>query len=195
MTIQVVKPNLAELERCIARFSELERCETGIPDMQMPEFKRTFLNVLGFSQPKGPGEFSPFGDTAVAKITHLKAGFGTSFVAAKPGRGVAMHAHDSVECFLFISGKWKLEWEMENGTDYVVLGPLDFIACPIGVERRFECVETDPGKDEGLMLTIVAGDAPSAVASSATIRHLLDSGIYTPEQAEAVLKNTGTPHW
>jgi len=81
-----------------------------------------------------------------------------SFVAAKPGKGVAMHLNDTVESFLFIKGKWKLEFELDKGTDYVILGPLDFIARPIGVEHRFECIEADPGEEEGLMLTIVAGD-------------------------------------
>ena len=195
MTTQIVKPSLAEVQKGIARFSELERCQTGIPDMLLPEFNRTFLNVLGFSHPKGTGKVSPFGDTAVAKITHLKAGLGVSFVSAKPGKGVAMHLHDTVESFLFIKGKWKLEFELDKGTDYVILGPLDFIACPIGVEHRFECIEAAPGEEEGLMLTIVSGDEPAAIGSPASIRHLLDAGIFTPEQAEAVLKNTGTPHW
>jgi len=195
MSVQIIKPSLAEVEKGIARFSELQRVTTGIPDMLLPEFHRTFLNVLGFSQPKGVGKVSPFGDTAVARITHLKAGLGVSFVSARPGKGVAMHIHDTVECFLFISGKWKLEFELDKGTDYIVLGPLDFIACPIGVEHRFEVVEAPPGQDEALMLTIVSGDSPAAIGSPAAIRHLLDAGIFSPEQAEAVLKNTGTPHW
>jgi quercetin dioxygenase-like cupin family protein len=195
MSVAIVKPSLAEVQKGIARFSELKRVTTGIPDMLLPEFNRTFLNVLGFSQPKGVGKVSPFGDTAVAKITHLKAGLGVSFVSAKPGKGVAMHIHDTVESFLFLKGKWKLEFELDKGTDYVILGPLDFIACPIGVEHRFECIEADPGEEEGLMLTIVAGDEPAAIGSPATIRHMVDAGVFTPEQAEAVLKNTGTPHW
>jgi len=192
MAVPIIKPSLAEVRKGIARFSELERCTTGIPDMLLPEFQRTFLNVLGFSQPKGVGKVSPFGDAAVAKITHLKAGLGVSFVAAKPGKGVAMHIHDTVESFLFIKGKWKLEFELDKGTDYVILGPLDFIACPIGVEHCFQCIEAEPGEEEGLMLTIVSGDAPAAIGSPASIRHLLDAGIFTPEQAEAVLENTGT---
>jgi hypothetical protein len=98
MSVPISKPSLAEVEKCIARFSKLEHCQTGIPDMQLPEFQRTFLNVLGFSQPKGTGKVSPFGDTAVAAITHLKAGLGVSFVAAKPGKGCgdAPPRHDRV---------------------------------------------------------------------------------------------------
>lgn len=67
MNTQIVKPLLAEVQKGIALFSDLERVTTGIPDMLLPEFQRTFLSVLGFSQPKGTGRVSPFGDTAVAR--------------------------------------------------------------------------------------------------------------------------------
>jgi hypothetical protein len=53
MAIPIVKPTLAELQKGIARFSELKGVTTGIPDMKLPEYHRAFLNVLGFSQPKG----------------------------------------------------------------------------------------------------------------------------------------------
>jgi hypothetical protein len=170
-----MKPKLAEVDKCIARFSKLERFETGIPDMLLPEFHRTFLNVLGFSQPKGTGQFSPFGDTAPAAVTHLKAGFGVSFVAVRPGKGVAMHIHDS--------------------TDYRILEPLDFTACPIGAEHCFQCIEAPPGQDEALIQGIVVGESPAAIGSPASIRHMVEVGVFTPERAEAVLKNTETPHW
>ena len=64
MPIAVVKPTRAELDRCVARFSELQRCYTGLPDMQRPEDRRSVLNVLGFSQPKAAGQYSPFGEMA-----------------------------------------------------------------------------------------------------------------------------------
>jgi hypothetical protein len=117
--IPIVKPTYEEVKKGLARFSELEGATTGLPDMKLPEFQRTFLNVLGFSQGEeaAPGvSSSPFGDEAVAKITHMKAGFGVSFISAKPGKGVMMHNHDSIECFLILKGKWKIEVE---------LGPVD----------------------------------------------------------------------
>ena len=187
MPIAVVKPTRAELDRCVARFSELQRCDTGLPDMQLPEGRRAFLNVLGFSQPKAPGQFSPFGDMAPAAVSHLKAGFGLSFIAALPGCGVSMHTHDTVETFLVISGKWKLEWELDTGPDFAILEPLDFMACPIGVQRRFECVESAPDKDDGLILGMIAGESPATEASPAAIRRLVEAGIFTPEQAQAAL--------
>ena len=183
MAITVNQPSRDEMTKSIARFSELTRCNTGLPDMALPDCQRTFLNVLGFSQPKGEGQFSPFGDLAPAAISHVRAGFGMAFVAAKPGCGVLMHTHDTVETFMVMHGKWKLEWELENGTEAVMLGPLDFIACPIGVQRRFECVEAGPGREEGLLLGVIGGDAPAAEISAAGIRRLIDAGIFKEDQA------------
>ena len=175
--IATVKPTREELMRSVARFVDLERCDTGLPDMALPECRRTFLNVLGFSQPQGDGVFSPFGDQAPAAISHLKAGFGLSFIAAEPGKGVLMHSHDTVETFMVMKGKWKVEWELDSGTQGVTLGPLDFIACPVGVQRRFECVEAAPGEREGLLLGVIGGDAPAAEISPAGLARLAEAGI------------------
>ncbi|MBL8386068.1 MAG: cupin domain-containing protein [Burkholderiales bacterium] len=185
MSITVIQPSRAEMQRCVARFSDLTRCSTGLPDMQLPECERTFLNVLGFSQPKGEGQYSPFGDMAPAAVSHLRAGFGLAFVAAKPGCGVLMHTHDTVETFVVMHGTWKLEWELDSGTEAVTLAPLDFIACPIGVQRRFECIEAGAGRAEGLLLGIIGGDAPAAEISPQGIARLVAAGIFQPGQQAA----------
>ena len=58
MAIKVVQPTRADMAKCVARFGELVPCSTGVVDMGLlPESERTFLNVLGFSQPKGEGQF------------------------------------------------------------------------------------------------------------------------------------------
>ena len=195
MAIKTIQPTRAEMSRCVARFSELVPCNTGVVDMGLlPESERTFLNVLGFSQPLGEGQFSPFGNLAPAAVTHLRAGFGLAFIGAKAGCGVLMHAHDTVETFMVMHGRWKVEWELDSGTEGVTLDPLDFIACPIGAQRRFECVEAGPGRDEGLLLGVIGGDAPAVEISPAGIealikagglQRLIDAGIVKPEQATA----------
>ena len=197
MSIPVIKPTLAELDKCIARFSKLERCSTGIPDMALPECQRTFMNVLGFSKTvsSGGAHSSPFGDQAKPAISHLAAGFGISFIAVRPGHGVLMHTHDSLECFLVLSGKFKLEYELNVGNHYTILDTLDFIACPTGLERRFECLEAAEGKEEGMMLGIVSGDSPGAVASLGSIQRMVDAGLYTAEQAGTMIKDIGTGVW
>jgi quercetin dioxygenase-like cupin family protein len=180
MPIAVVKSNAQEMERCVARFADLTRCSEGLPDMPLPESKRTFLNVLGFEQPEGDGVYSPFGDKARARITHLKAGFGLAYVAAEPGKGVLMHTHDTVETFLVIKGRWKVEWECENGIEKKELAPLDFIACPIGVQRRFECTEAAEGEAEGLLLGIIGGDSPAAEYSPEANKRIAEFGLEVP---------------
>jgi hypothetical protein len=30
-----------------------------------------------------------------------------------------MHTHDTVETFMVISGKWKLEWESDTGAEHI----------------------------------------------------------------------------
>ena len=197
LAIPVVKPTLAELNKCIARYSELERCTKGIPDMELPECQRTFLNVLGFSKTVSSGSesSSPFGDQAKPAISHLKAGFGISFISVRPGKGVLMHTHDSLECFLVLSGKFKIEYELDVGNHYTILDTLDFIACPTGLERRFECLEAAAGQEEGLMLGIVSGDSPAAVASLGSVQRMVDAGLFTKEQAGTMIKNIGTGVW
>ncbi|MBF7730093.1 cupin domain-containing protein [Pseudomonas sp. N040] len=178
MSIAIIKPSTAEMLACVARFKDLKRCDTGLPDMVLPEGKRAFYNVLGFEQPSEGGQFSPFGDAVKAPISHLKAGFGMSFIAAEPGKGVLMHAHDTVETFMAINGTWKLEWEGEKGNEHVLLAPLDFIAIPVGVHRRFECAKAAEGSSEGLLLAIIVGDAPAAEAAPVAVERMIEAGLW-----------------
>ena len=185
MTITIIKPKTEEVLACVARFKELKRCETGLPDMELPEGRRAFYNVLGFEQPRTEGEFSPFGDAVKAPISHVKAGFGLSYIAAEPGKGVLMHAHDTIETFMVMKGVWKIEWEGADKTEHVLMGPLDFIAVPIGVHRRFECVEPEQGHTEGLLLAIISGDAPAAIPSEGAIERMYESGLWKREAIAA----------
>lgn len=185
MSIPNVKPSRESMLACVARFEDLQRCETGLPDMQLPECRRAFYNVLGFEQPKAEGAFSPFGDRAKAKVSHLKAGFGVSFIAAAPGKGVLMHTHDTVETFMVMRGTWKLEWEGDAGDEHVVLNPLDFVAFPVGVQRRFECIAPGAGEQEGLLLGMIGGSAPAAVISASGIERLIEAGIFKRDATPA----------
>lgn len=162
MPLPVVQLAKNEMMKGLARFSDLQRCSSGLPDMELPEGKRAFLNVLGFDQPEEEGYTSPFGDEAKAAVAHLRAGFGVSFIECEPGKGVLMHNHATVETFMGLKGRWLVEWEGPEGNQSVELGPLDFFACPVGVQRRFECLEAGAGEKVGLLLGIVEGNAPAA---------------------------------
>lgn len=75
-------------------------------------------------------------------------------MAAKPGCGVLMHTHDTVETFILMHGKWKPERELDCGTEAVTLEAPDVIACPIEVQRRFEWVAAGAGRQDGLLLRV-----------------------------------------
>ncbi len=183
MAIATHKPTMSDMQRCVARFKDLERCTTGTPDQALPECNRAFLSVLGFKQPEVEGQYSPFGNASQPKVTHIEAGFGMSFIAAEPGKGVIMHTHDTVETFMVMKGTWMVEWEGPQGDEHVVLDPLDFIACPIGIQRRFECISAAPGEKEGLLLGVIAGTAPAAEIAPRGIARLVEAGIFQPQPA------------
>ncbi len=176
MSITVIKPERNQMLNCVARYSELNPVTTGLPDMHLEQCKRTFLSVLGFEQPRGEVQHSPFGNHVAAKISNQPTGFGVAFVRSRAGCGVLMHTHDTSECFMPVEGRWKVEWEGVQGNDEVILNPLDFIAVPVGVQRRFECVEAPAGKEEGTLFAMISGDAPAVEWSPEAIELMAESG-------------------
>jgi mannose-6-phosphate isomerase-like protein (cupin superfamily) len=172
MAITVIKPSREEILRGVARFSEIKGVAEGLPDMVLPECQRKFYSVLGFEMPKREETYSPFGEMAKPKISHMRPGFGLAFVAAGAGKGVLMHAHDTNETFVVVEGRWKMEWEGDKGPDHVILGPKDVISFPVGVHRRFECVEPPTREGEGLLLAVIAGEAPEAEYSGEAQRRM-----------------------
>ena len=176
MSINVIKPKRISMLDCVARYSELNPVTTGLPDMHLDHCKRTFLSVLGFEQPRGDIQHSPFGNHVSPRITNQATGYGAAFVRARPGCGVLMHAHDTSECFMPIEGRWKVQWEGEQGDDHVILDPLDFIAVPVGVQRRFECIEAPTDKEEGTLFAIISGEAPAVEWSPESVKLMADSG-------------------
>ena len=176
MTIEIIKPERSEVLKCVARYNELTPVTSGLPDMQLEQCKRTFLSVLGFEQPQGDIQHSPFGNHVSPRISSQRTGYGAAFVRSRPGRGVLMHAHDTSECFMPIEGRWMIEWEGPKGNEHVVLDPMDFIAVPIGVQRRFECVEAPAGKEEGILFAIISGEAPAVEWSPEAVQLMTQAG-------------------
>ncbi len=179
MSLPVSKPTRAQVLKGVARFGDLRPVSTGLPDMAFEDCRRSFYSVLGFEQPTGEAENSPFGSAVVPKIGHLAPGFGMAYVAAAPGKGVLMHNHDTNETFVVVQGTWKLEWEGADGDEHVLLEPLDVISFPPGMQRRFECVTAGPGRDEGLLLGVIQGDKPVAEYSPAAQQRLAAAGLPT----------------
>ena len=176
MTITEIKPERNNVLNCVARYDELNPVTTGLPDMHLANCQRTFLSVLGFEQPKGEIQHSPFGNHVAARITSQPTGYGAAFVRARAGCGVLMHTHDTSECFMPIEGRWMIEWEGDKGNDHVILNPMDFIAVPIGVQRRFECIDVPQGKDEGILFAIISGESPAVEWSPEAVKLMSENG-------------------
>ncbi|MEH6583842.1 MAG: hypothetical protein V7754_18050, partial [Halioglobus sp.] len=149
----------------------------------LPGCDRWMYDYLRFNDPSVP---HPVGDTSTPAISHLKPGFGLGLVKAAPGNGVPMHAHDTNETFVVLSGKWKLEWEGAEGTDHAILAKHDVLSVPVSVMRRFEAVEADPGEEMGTMLAVIAGDTPDAKFSPEAVQYFIDNGRITAEQVAAI---------
>lgn len=180
MTIPVVRPSTEEIHKCVARYKDLRRNEGGLPDADLPGYKRTFLNIMGFKPPEGEGAgqrvFSPVPDNMRAHISHLQPGFGMAFVQAAPGNGVMMHVHDTNETFMVIDGRWRMSWEGDKGNESVELEPLDVVSFPPFVQRQFHCLSVPAGKEKGMILGVIGGDQPSVEYSPESVKMMVEAG-------------------
>lgn len=176
--IQVVKPRREEILARMARFSDLQVVSGGTLDADYPGCQRKFYNVIGFSDP-GEDRLNPVGVARAA--LNLAEGYGFAYASMKPGNGPMMHTHDTVETFIIVEGTWRVEWEGAEGVEGVLLGPKDVITFPPGVQRRFECVEAPPGKEEGLISTVIVGNSPGVEMAPSALAKLRAAGLL-PEQ-------------
>jgi quercetin dioxygenase-like cupin family protein len=180
MTISVRKPTKEEIHKCIAPYKDLIRNEGGLPDADLPGYKRTFMNIMGFKPPEGGGTgakyFSPVPDNIKAYISHLQPGFGMGLVQAEPGNGVMMHVHDTNETFMVLEGKWRMSWEGDQGKESIEMDKYDVLSFPPSIQRQFLCLSTDPGKEKGMILGVIGGNQPSFEYSPEAEKILADAG-------------------
>jgi mannose-6-phosphate isomerase-like protein (cupin superfamily) len=171
----------------VARFSDLQGSDGGLPDSRMPSAERKLYNVIGFQPPKNSGGAvtSPVGDVA-AKLAAIKIseGFNLGYCRAKPGRGPMMHNHDTNETFIPMTGTWRCSWENEEGAvEHVDLGPLDVVSFPPGVARRFENVTAGNPEEEAILMFVIAGDGPRAEFTDEAMQEIQEAGVLTPRPA------------
>ena len=154
----------AEMLARVARFKDLKGFSDGLQDSALPECRKTVYNVIGFQTPEAAGEGgvnSPVGKTASANAAiKISEGFNLGFVATRPGKGVAMHNHDTNETFVVMSGRWRIEWNEGRDLESIEAGPLDTISIPAGCARRFENITHDEPAAEHTLLFVIGGDAP-----------------------------------
>jgi mannose-6-phosphate isomerase-like protein (cupin superfamily) len=171
--IKTYKPQRAEILARVARFDEIVGSTGGTVDADYPGCQRTLYNAIGFADP-AKELLNPIGTARPA--LNLAEGYGFGFASMRPGNGPMMHTHDTVETFIIFEGRWRIEWEGAEGIESVEIGPRDIISFPPGVQRRFECIEAPPGKAEGLISTVIMGNAPGVALAPDAIRKLVAAG-------------------
>ena len=179
--ITVVQPARDEILARMVRFDDIPRATGGTIDADYPGCQRAFYNAIGFVDPESD-LLNPLGTARPA--LNLSDGYGFAFASMKPGNGPMMHTHDTVETFIIFEGQWLVEWEGADGTEGVVLNPKDVISFPPGVQRRFECVQAPPGKEEGLISTVIMGNAPGVQLADSSLKKLAEAGLLPAKPAE-----------
>lgn len=171
----------ADMLKRVARFSDLQGSDGGLPDSRMPGSERTLYNVIGFQPPKADSQAvtSPVGDEA-ARLAAIKIseGFNLGYCRALPGHGPMMHNHDTNETFIAMTGRWRCSWENEKGDiEQVDLDPLDVCSFPPGVARRFQNITEGDPKQEAILMFVIAGDAPKAEFTDEVMAELELAGV------------------
>jgi mannose-6-phosphate isomerase-like protein (cupin superfamily) len=130
-----------EMSQYISRFKEL-RLTSDFDDAGIPGYERKTYRVIG-DQDKAPIQAVDF---------HL------NLIVCGPGKGAPLHSHLTQEVFISVTGCWEIFWGPE-GTESIVLEPLDTIAIPPRIPRGFKNIS----QEEGTLIGIVGGSDPGQI--------------------------------
>ncbi|MDF3313154.1 hypothetical protein P3H15_50505 [Rhodococcus sp. T2V] len=153
-------PLEAVLER-IARFDELQYNPERYPDNGRDGNAKKIFTVLG------PGlEVNNAGDSLPA--IPIEEGFNITYVQVKPGNGPSLHVHDGNETFIPVNGRWKIIFGSKEEHS-IELGPLDCIAVPAYLPRRFVNITVGTPDEENILIAVLAGSRPKAMFVDPTL--------------------------
>lgn len=148
----VLRYSQAQMQRRVARFSELSCPPNRYPDSHLPGHERRNYLVIGRGL-QVDGAADPMSAIPIAE------GFQLAYATMRPGNGPRMHNHDTNETFIALKGTWRVLWGL-GPTESVDLKPLDVCSLPPFVPRSFLCLTAEPGEEEGLLMAVIAGDEP-----------------------------------
>jgi mannose-6-phosphate isomerase-like protein (cupin superfamily) len=140
-----VQMSETEMAKYVARYDEMKSSDKAYVDTLLPDHEREIFNVIG------PGITENPGDPNLEPALPAVEGFHLGFIRSQPGKRGALHAHDTVEVFIPMKGKWIIIWG-DEGEHQLPLNTFDVITVPAGVFRCFKNV----GDEEGLMIGMVS---------------------------------------
>ena len=139
--MKIIDVSEDEMAPRIARMKDLQPSKQAFVDTRMPAHFRDIYNVIGRGVTEDP-------DLAPA-ITDARY-FSITYVGAEPGKGAALHAHETIEVFIPMTGKWTAYWG-EQGEKEVTLDLFDVVSFPPGVLRGFK----NAGDEPALLMAII----------------------------------------
>lgn len=139
--MNITEPTVEEMLARTARFKDVKPSKQAFVDTRIPEYHRDIYNIIGRGVTEDP--------TLAPSITDARY-FGITYVGADPGKGAALHAHETIEVFIPLTGRWAAYWG-EAGDKEIELDPFDCISFPPGVYRGFRNI----GTEHALLMAII----------------------------------------
>jgi len=152
--VEIRNATTEEVMQRVARYRKLVFPPDRYPDSRLPGHERKNYLVIGTGLVG-----KDFNDPLSA--IPINEGFTLSYVECRPGNGPKLHNHDTNETFIAIRGTWRVIWGAK-ADQHVDLDHLDVCSMMPGVPRRFVCLTPGEGHEEGLLLTVQAGNNPAA---------------------------------
>lgn len=133
--MDIIDLSVEEMQARVARFRDLKASPQAFVDTRIPQYERDIYNVIGRGVTEDAGLAPSISDSRYFSIT---------YVGAEPGKGAALHAHETIEVFIPLVGRWAAYWG-EDGDKEIEIDLFDVISFPPGVYRGFRNIGDGPG--------------------------------------------------
>ena len=101
----MTKFSMASLLSRVARFKDLTSSSKAFVDTRIPEYQREIYNIIGRGVTEDSGLEPMIADNQDFNLTMMKA---------DPGKGSSQHDHETIECFVALTGSWAVTLGMEG---------------------------------------------------------------------------------
>ncbi|MSO81176.1 MAG: hypothetical protein EXQ97_06075 [Alphaproteobacteria bacterium] len=122
----------------VARFKDVIKNRGsfgGVVDSHIEQHRKKIYPVMGSNVTSG--------DAAAAQLAP-EGRFSINFMQCGPGKYPAMHAHDTLEVFIPITGRWRFFFEEDGKTVEIEGEPYDVVSAPIGMMRTLQNISDKP---------------------------------------------------
>ncbi len=147
------KVSVADMERLVARFSDMKGAKLAYMDQRIPGHEREIVNVIGLETMEASIIENKRDPSTAPMIPAPAHGFTVQVAHAEHGGGAALHSHETEEVFMPMVGPWSIFWMEGNEEREVILEPFDVISVPTVIYRGFRYV----GEGRGSLLALIGG--------------------------------------